>query len=197
MAQLLLPSTYFCFFCLFLPLLLRPAFFSQPFRFTFYLNLPFGITLFFYLPFYPFLNLMFRLSPYEFFLQHYRCDVRPCACCGWRVCNSTIPAGGPTFLMWRCIDGRLPQTCCIPQTLARRAAEIARARLRGRRPVERTRAALRPRPGARPCSPRAPCRASCRVCRLVEALVGNILRGGPACGGEHSTGRPWPAAAQP
>ena len=51
-------------------------------------------------------------------------------------------------------------------------------------------AALRPRPGAPPISPRAPCRASCRVCRLVAALVGNTLRGGPARRGVHSTWTP-------
>ena len=34
------------------------------------------------------------------------------------------------------------------------------------------------------------CRASCRVCRLVEALVGNTLRGGPARRGVHSTWTP-------
>ena len=44
-----------------------------------------------------------------------------------------------------------------------------------------------PRPGA---PPRAPCRPSCRVRRLVEALVGNTLRGGPAHGDEHSTWTP-------
>ena len=48
-------------------------------------------------------------------------------------------------------------------------------------------AALRPRPGAPPSSPRAPCRASCRVCK---ALVGNTLRGGPARRGVHSTWTP-------
>ena len=51
-------------------------------------------------------------------------------------------------------------------------------------------AALRPRPGAPPSPLRAPCRASCRVCRLVEALVGNTLRGGPARRGVHSTWTP-------
>ena len=60
--------------------------------------------------------------------------------------------------------------------------------------VECRGAAPRPRPGAPPCSPRAPCRPSCRVRRLVEALVGNTLRGGPAHGDERPA--PWEVRTQ-